>query len=131
MATHRIEIPNWHPTKLNDMIGVHRNTKHALRKADDQMIAAYAMRDHVPMAAGKRRVSLEITITPRQRADEDCFWKSTLDALVNCQRLQGDDPARCQVGTCTIVKGDERKTVIILEDAGPAVSPPADEGEPD
>lgn len=114
--THRITIPNWHPTRLNQLVGVHWATKHRRRQNDDAMVRVYAYRLRTPPASGKRRVSLEITLSPRQRVDEDCFWKSTLDALVNCDMLVNDSATWCTLGPVTFTRAKAPATVIVLED---------------
>lgn len=116
MSTFRIVIPQWQPSRLNDLMKCHWGRKTRLRKADDDMVAYYARMESVPPATGPRRVSLEVTLTPRQRADRDCWWKSVLDALVNCRLLVNDEATWCDLGAVTVTKGDVRQTVIVLED---------------
>lgn len=116
MSRFRISIPHWQPARLNDLLNCHWGRKARLRKADDEMVAFYARQESVPPATGPRRVSLEVTLTPRQRADPDCWWKSVLDALVNCKLLVNDDASWCDLGAVSVTKGAERRTVIVLED---------------
>lgn len=116
MATFRIVIPQWQPARLNELLKRHWRHGARLRKADDQTVALYARIESVPPATGPRRVSLEVTLTSRQRADRDCWWKSVLDALVNCRLLLSDDATWCDLGAVTVTKGAERRTVIVLED---------------
>jgi hypothetical protein len=113
---YRVEIPNWLPARANEFIGRHWAAKYKLRKADDEVVAAYCLAAGVPPAAGQRRVSLEITLGPRMRCDADCFWKSTLDALVACGALVDDDSKYCVLGPVNIDRDYEMATVIELED---------------
>jgi hypothetical protein len=65
-----------------------------LKKADRQLVGGYALAQRIPRAAGRRRVSLVITLAPGRRApDPDVVWKSLLDALTACGLLV-DDSAR-------------------------------------
>jgi Holliday junction resolvase RusA-like endonuclease len=117
---HRIEIPNWRPAAKNQLINCHWRTKCKLKKIDREMVAGYAKQAGTPNALDKRRVSLEITLTSRQKkADPDAYWLSLLDALVKSRLLIDDKDQFCEMGTVTYTRGEEAKTVIILEDVEP------------
>ena len=93
MATYTIEIPNWHPARINQFVGKHWGVGHRLKKADVSMIAFYAKLAHVPIASKKRRMQLTIVYGKRKRqADKDAYWKSLLDALVCAGMLVDDSP---------------------------------------
>ncbi len=114
-----IEIPQWHPAKLNQLVGCHWAVRSKLKKRDWQIIALYASgyRSMATTAAGKRRVSLVITLAPRQRGgDPDSYWKSLLDALVHAGLLVDDSPKWCELGPVEYRRGSEMATTIILED---------------
>jgi hypothetical protein len=117
-ARHVLVIPGWHPARLNDLMGGgHWARRHRLKKADRQLVAAYTKAAGVPQATGRRRVSLELTLAPRQRAaDPDAYWKSALDALVACGLLVDDSRQQLQLGTVTFRRGPARQTRIVLED---------------
>lgn len=117
--TYTITIPNWHPTRLNELLGNHFQASR-LKKADREMVGIYAFTSEVPHAQGKRRVTLKITLGPGERGgDADAYWKSLLDALVCCGRLVDDNSQQCEIVPVQYDRG-ERKTVIILEDLDPA-----------
>jgi hypothetical protein len=84
---------------------------------DAQLVAACVTGAGVPRAEGKRRVSLEIHLGPRQRGgDPDAYWKSTLDALVSCGALVDDRKEMVDLGEVTYLRAKTRATVIILEE---------------
>ena len=59
-----------------------------LKKADREVVGLHARLSGIPPATGRRRVSLVLTLAPRQRGgDPDAYWKSTLDALTACGLL--------------------------------------------
>ncbi len=119
MATHRLTIPNWRPTMKNAFIGRHWAVKAKLKRADREMVAAYAMLSRIPTATGKRRVSLEVVLTGRQKqCDEDAFWPSLLDALVECGQLVDDSPKWLTLGGVTYRRDGEPGTTIILDEVG-------------
>jgi Holliday junction resolvase RusA-like endonuclease len=114
---HRLIIPNWHPAKITAWDGRHWRTKHRLKKADREMIGTYSMLAAIPPATGKRRVSLVITLAPRQRAgDPDAYFKSLNDALVHARLLIDDNRQHVELGTVEFCRGRARVTEIVLED---------------
>lgn len=116
MSTHTLIVDGWQPARLNDLLG-HWSRRARLKRADRDVIAAYARLAGVPSARGRRRVSLLITLAPRQRApDPDSLWKSTLDALVRCGLLLDDDRFGVELGPVTFDRGPARQTAITLED---------------
>ena len=116
-ATYRLTIPDWHPSKLNEYLGRHWSVKHRLKRHDAVMVGWYARAAAIPPATGKRRVSLVITLAPRQRAfDVDAPWKSLLDALTGAGLLVDDSPRWCELGTVEFIRGPARRTEIFLED---------------
>jgi Holliday junction resolvase RusA-like endonuclease len=120
---YEIVVPNWSPTPLNKLLGCHWGTRSRLKRADADLVAVYAMRAGVPRATGRRRVTLRLTLGPRQRApDPDSLWKSLLDALVRAGLLVDDDRFGVELGEVTFERGPEPATVIVLEDLD---SPPA------
>jgi Holliday junction resolvase RusA-like endonuclease len=116
--THVLTIDQWHPTTLNRLLGCHWANAYRRKKADQKIVAAMAKAQKVPRAIGKRRVSLTITLCPRQRSpDKDAWWKSLLDALVACGLLKDDSPRWCDLGTVEYERGKQRCTTVVLEDA--------------
>ena len=114
---HKITIPNWRPAALNTLMRSHWSTPGKLKKSDAAMIAGYALQAGIPKATGKRRVSLEITLTGRQRqVDPDSYQKSTLDGLVKCGQLLDDNAASVEWGCVWYSRIGEAGTTIILTD---------------
>jgi hypothetical protein len=115
--SYTLTVPNWQPARLNQFVGRHWSSGHRLKKSDRILLAGYAMAAAIPPASGKRRVSLEITLSPRQRAgDPDAYWKSVLDGLVAARLLIDDNRQHVELGTVAFRRGDGRQTTIILED---------------
>ena len=114
---HCILVEYWHPVKLNELLGSHWAVA-AKRKRIDRLAVGLAFcNSGVEIAGCKRRVSLLLTLVPRQRAgDPDCYWKSTLDALVACGALKDDSRQWCELGTVEFRRGAARETLISLED---------------
>ena len=113
---HRITIPRWHPATVNQLL---RSVKGRIRlkKTDRELIGWYARCARITRATGRRRVSLEITLGPRQRAsDPDAYWKSLLDALVQAGLLIDDTRQHVELGSVEFNRGPEHQTVILLED---------------
>ena len=91
-----INIPRWHPAKLNQVIQGHWSNGHRLKKIDKVLIAAYA--SNIPKAEGKRRVSLHIILNKGQRGgDTDSYFKSLGDALVSSGLLTDEQSSRCGI----------------------------------
>lgn len=119
MGTYRIEIPGWVPTPLNQLLG-HWRGRWGKKKQDKAMVAVHAWKAGIPLADGRRRVGLMITLPPGQRRwDPDCFWKSCLDALVSARLLIDDSPKWCELGTVLQMRTGTLSTTILLEDLPP------------
>lgn len=71
----------------------------------------------VPKATLKRRVTVHIHIKGRGRTpDPDAYFKSLLDALVFNEMLVDDGSKWVELAPVLFFRGNEKKTVIILED---------------
>ena len=115
-ARHELVIPNYRPPYINQLMRGHLRTRMLLEHECREMIAAYAAVQQIPKATDKRRLSVTVTLSGRQRAgDADCIWKGLLDALVACGLLRGDRCEDVELGPVTFSRG-ERQTRIILED---------------
>ncbi len=115
--TWTIEIPGWIPPSVNRLIGQHwgKATRH--KRVAYAAIDAMAFRAGVPLAQGRRRVSVTVTVNGRGRLpDGDNMLKCLLDGLVKCGALRDDGPAWMQLGEVTVQRGETRGTVITLED---------------
>jgi Holliday junction resolvase RusA-like endonuclease len=116
--TYILKIDCWHPARLNQWDGFHWSKGSRLKKAVRELVTAYALRAGIPRAIWKRRVSLKIILSPKQRAgDPDAYWKSLLDALVHAALLLDDNRQGVELGQVTFSRG-ERATEIMLEDLG-------------
>lgn len=110
--------------RVNELLG---NWARAakLKKRDRRLVAlAWLEAGGVP-ATGRRRVDVEITLTPRQRGtDPDAFFKSLLDSLVACGALFDDAAAWCQLGEVTFTRGDAPAMRVTVSDvAGTGACP--------
>jgi hypothetical protein len=112
---HRIELPGFAPVLLNQLLHCHWAVAAKRKKAWTRTIGLFS--DNVPRAAGKRRVSLVVTLPPRGRKfDPDAPWKALLDALVRLGLLVDDSPKWVELGSVTFERGPSKATTIILED---------------
>jgi len=110
-----VTIPNWHPTRLNTLLGAHWAVAARMKKADRRMLCVTC--HGIPKATGKRRVTLTIGLKPRQRAgDPDCYWKSLLDGLVQCKLLVDDNRQHVECMPVQYERGLIMSTTINLGD---------------
>ena len=117
MSQWRVTIANYLPPRINEWDGRRWAVRARIKKTCYEMIASYVLMADVPKATSRRRVSLELTIGPLGRGmDPDAFLKATLDALVACGALVDDSARWCELGTPTVERGPEPRTVIVLED---------------
>lgn len=112
----KLRISRWRPALLNELTGNYHKANR-LKKVDRNMIGYYCLFNRIPVATGRREVSVHIVQAPSDRAtDADAYWKSTLDALVHAKMLIDDRDEWCEQGKVTFEKGNERETVITLTD---------------
>lgn len=114
---HTLTIAGWQPTRLNVLIHSHWRAAQKLKDFDTSVIMVEARSQRIPKAEGRRRVSLLITLAPRQRAgDVDAFWKSTLDALKRAGLIIDDNRQWCELAPVEFARGGAKATTITLED---------------
>lgn len=114
--THRLVIPDWRPTPLNELLG-NRHKAGRLKKVDRNMVAVYAFAAKIPAATCPRRVDLVVRPCKGQRrVDGDALWKSTLDALVHAELLLDDTTELCRPGVYTPTLEGPPRTEILLTD---------------
>jgi hypothetical protein len=111
-----VTIPRFHPARLNQLLGNYHAA--GRRKAADRaMIGYYCDHYQVPEAKVRRRVSLTLQLGYRMRGgDPDAYWKSVLDALVNCGRLVDDRKEWVELAPVRYERADEFGTILSLED---------------
>jgi len=117
MTVYTLEIPRWHPTRLNQMKD-HWSNGHRLKKADCEMVAHYARPFPKPGQGDKRRVYLHIILNKGQRAgDPDSYQKSLLDALVHAEMLWDDNRQHVELAPVTFSRDPKAwGSEITLED---------------
>lgn len=118
MARHEVFIPRWLPTPLNKLKR-HWSVAHRLKKADREMVMAYAHKHKTPLARVKRRITFTLILPPGQRrTDPDSPLKSGLDACVHAGLLHDDSDKWVEIQPVVFVRGTEERwgTILILED---------------
>lgn len=116
---HLLVIPNFRPVLDNEMVGRHWAVKSRRKKADREIVAAYAQEADIPRTTGKRRVGLRMYLGKGERRfDPLAPFKSLLDALVACQLLVDDSDRWCEVDARVEFNRDwiDPRCVIVLED---------------
>lgn len=112
-----VTIPDWHPARLNELICTHWAKAAKRKKADRQLLFVYCHNQGVSKAKGKRRVEIEITLAPRQRAgDPDCYFKSACDGLVHCGAIKNDSHVWVELAPVKYLRGPAKSTTIRLTD---------------
>ena len=112
-----VTMLGYHPPTINMLIGRGWRTIHSIKRRDRKRIGDEMALAGIPRATGKRRVTLEIILAPRQRSpDPDAFWKVLLDSLVSCGALKDDNRQWVELAPVEIGRGKRRATVLTLED---------------
>jgi hypothetical protein len=112
-----VTIPDWHPLSLNQMIGFNKFVVTRRKHKDAGLVGAACLLAGVPRATGKRRVTLTITLGPRQKGrDPDAWHKSTCDSLTSCGALVDDSREWVELPPVQYERGERRSTRITLED---------------
>jgi hypothetical protein len=115
--THRLAIDHWLPARLNEIMWCHWRKAARRKKSDKKIVTLSAIAQRLPVARGKRRVDLRITLGPRGRkGDAGNWWKSVEDALVHARLLVDDSPEWYEQGEVTFERGKSPATVIELTD---------------
>jgi hypothetical protein len=116
LASHTLTVPAWHPCRVDQFLG-RWSREHRKKGVDRQVIGTALKEEAIPPATGKRRVSLTLTLGPKQRAgDPDAYWKSLLDALDHVGLLTDNSGQGVELGPVAFVRGPARATTIVLED---------------
>ena len=118
VARYVIEIPNWTPAKINELLG-HRQKATRLKKRDREIVWGYTRQVKIPPQERKRRISLAIilpTSRPGPFPDPDAFFKSLNDALVYAGALVNDSPKWVELAPVQYERAAQWGTRIVLED---------------
>jgi len=116
-ATSTLTIDGWRPARLNQYVGRHWSVGHRMKRTDNRTLWIATQAQQTPKAAGKRRISIHVVLSGRQKeSDPDSMWKSLLDACVKCGLLVDDSPRYCELGPVTFARGKQTRTEITLED---------------
>jgi DNA-directed RNA polymerase specialized sigma24 family protein len=121
MVQYTLFVPRWRPTLVNQFIGRHWAKVYKMKQTDIELVTAYARISGIPKAKTRRRVSLEVNLTGRQKPfDEDAPWKFLLDGLVLAGLLVDDSPEWAEMGTVRCIRNERQEagTCIILTDLG-------------
>jgi Holliday junction resolvase RusA-like endonuclease len=120
-----MEIPNWRPAALNELMGNHGKAGR-LKQADRNVVIGYAKLRRIPAAMVKRRVSLTITLPKGQRRwDVDAFQKSVLDACKHAGIIVDDRDLWVEWGGVKYERGARLSTTIIIEESDGTADHPA------
>lgn len=100
-----IFIPNWRPTRLNELVNAHYMAAAKKKKADRNMVFMHTR--GLPVATTKRSVEIEIVLGYKWRkADVDAYHKSLCDALVASKMLVDDSDKWCELKPLKYSKDD-------------------------
>lgn len=110
-----MRILDWMPTPLNRLLG-HWAVANRKKTGDYLRVLEEALRQHIPSAVGKRRVSVLVVLPKGQRAtDPDSLSKSLLDALTRAKLLRNDSHLWCDPEPARFARGDRLCTYVTLE----------------
>jgi hypothetical protein len=109
-------IPDYRPPTPNVLFRATLRRRMVLERECKVFVKHYGA--NVTSATCKRRVSVVVTLTPRQRIpDVDADgWKVLLDALVAAGFLMNDSRKWCETVPWTYERGKRNQTLVILED---------------
>lgn len=120
MPEYIINIPNWHPTPLNKLLGGHWSKAHKAKRHDKEILWGYTY-NKIPEKQIKRSVELTIILGPGQRGcDPDAYWKTVNDGLVNSRALWNDNDKYCQILPVKFERAEKMATRIVITDLGDA-----------
>jgi hypothetical protein len=115
-ARQEIVLPGFRPPSLNRLMRGKIRDRIRLGHEARSRIALEARHANVGRATGRRRVSVEVTLSGRQRPlDVDSIWKALLDGLVSCGLLVDDSCRYCTLGSVVFARGEATSTRVILE----------------
>lgn len=112
---HTITIPNWLPTRINELLNVHWSKAHRRKQQDFHILSGYVT--NTPKASSRRRMTMTIVLGKGMRTgDNDAYFKSILDALVKLKLLINDSPNWLDLQPVKFQRAERSATIIELED---------------
>jgi Holliday junction resolvase RusA-like endonuclease len=119
-----LAIDGWLPERINVLLRRHWAKRNRILKADAVQLKIEADNQNIPMATGKRRVTLTL-FHNRMASDPDARLKGLLDALVKCGLLIDDSLTWLELGPVRSVMRAVKGIEIVLEDIRPWSAPGA------
>lgn len=114
---HVLILPGVLPPTLNQLMRGKIQDRIRLGKSFRNILIARSLQQRIPIATGKRRVTIEVCYAKGQRsADPDAFYKSIGDSLVKAKLLKGDSRHWVEWGRVDYKRGELQHTTIYLED---------------
>lgn len=117
MTKHTLRIVGWRPARLNELLVQHWASAGRRKTADALRLLIECQNQKIPLATGRRRVTLLWRLEKGERTpDADGLWKSLLDGLVHAGRLKDDNPKWCETAPVTYERGEVKGIEVVLED---------------
>lgn len=111
-----LRIDGWRPARLNELLTVHWAVAQRRKNADALRLLVACQNAKVPLAEGKRRVTLVWGLDKGERTpDADGLFKSLLDGLVRAGRLKDDNPKWLECAPVQFQRG-QKGIAVTLED---------------
>lgn len=111
-----MRIVDWMPTPLNKLLGSHWAAAARMKKRDADVLWQEMVRQHIPVARTKLRLSVLIVLPKGKRAvDPDAITKSLADAAVKCGILRNDSHLWVEHRPVEFARGERLATYLTLE----------------
>lgn len=115
--TYTLVIAGWRPHRLNEFTSQHWSVRRNAKAADALRLLVECQNQKIPLALGKRRVTLLWKLEKGERTpDADGLWKSLLDGLVHAGRLRDDNPKWCETAPVVYGRGAVKGIEVTFED---------------
>jgi len=118
-----VMIDDWNPPSLNTLLRGHWSKRARVKKAATNRVAQAVREAGVPVATGKRRVTITVVGTNRSHlCDPDNTIKVLLDSLTRSGAIVDDCSEWCECLMPVVEKGPEKMTRIVIEDMKEVIS---------